>query len=171
MATSFPNSMRSLQIHSPRKTILGLILSSVLMIVWLVWLLVAQIHLYEVSETILVTGNEVVTVTFPSEAIGLLKRGQTASLMLDGRVGAKIGPVPAIILNVNDNLEENIVEASVLVYWDEVAFDNFPFESGAEGQIQVEIEQISPIALIMRSAKSAIEAASAPTPDNTNDAN
>ena len=141
------------------------------MLAWLIWLLVAQIHLYEVSDPIQINGEPVVTASFSPEATESLERGQIASLMLDGRIGAEIGTVPAVVLEVNNNLAEDTVSASILIYWDDVDFGSIPFESNLEGQIQIEVEQISPITLIMRSAQSAINAESSSTQDNTVDEN
>lgn len=166
MATSFPNSIRSLQIHDPRKTTVGLILSSLLLLAWFIWFLMAQITLYEISKTIPITAQEVVVVSFPTEANALLEKGQTAFLTLDGPQGSDIGPVPAVVLGVDHALDDNI-EAAVLIFWD--AVDPIQFNPNLTGRIEVEIEHVTPATVVMRSARSAIGVLPAPDTIITNE--
>jgi len=163
MATSFSNSMRSLQVNSPRKTLAGLILSIVLAIVWFSWFLLAQISLYQISDTVQITEKEVVIASFPPEASEFLEVGKNVSLQLDGQVdlrlvdgeGTKTDSIPAVVLKVHQ-LQNDRIDASILIYWD--AVERIQFIPNLTGQVQIDIERVSPVTLVIRSARSVIEA-------------
>ncbi len=86
----------------------------------------------------------------PSAALGKLHPGQSASLRLQGFPWAQYGTVPTRVARVADEIRDGKVRVELSVG------SNFPSrippQHGLPGSVEVEVEQVSPAKLVLRSA-------------------
>lgn len=172
MASPFSRTMRSLQTDNFYISLAGLITAIVLAIMWGSWFFMAQVTLHEVSQNVQVTDKESVVTEFPSDAHGVTQRtqstrrrvvvadfppeametirpGQVALLRLEGKIGKQTGTIPAIVINVTSHPRGGgLVE--LLAEIDANAPN--PFEEGVGGEVKIEVEYITPAALVMRAS-------------------
>jgi hypothetical protein len=114
------------------------------------WFFLARISIYELSEPVTVTGDEMVVAYFPLEARGHIRQGQTARLQLGGALGFESSDIPAVIHAISSQPERERLRVDVLVRWDAAWYD--PPESGLTGRVEVEAERVSPAVLFLRAA-------------------
>ncbi len=85
----------------------------------------------------------------PSAALGKLHPGQPAALRLEGFPWAQYGTVPTRVARVSDEIRDGKVRV-------ELSVGKFPSrippQHGLPGSVEVEVEQISPAKLVLRSA-------------------
>src|SRR4051794_23302620 len=86
----------------------------------------------------------------PSAALGKIHAGQPAFLRLQGFPWAQYGTVPARVARVADEIRDGKVRVELSVG------SNFPSrvppQHGLPGSVEVEVEQVSPAKLVLRSA-------------------
>ena len=164
MATPFERSMRSLEVSDPRKLIVALITTILLLVLWLLWFFLARITIYQISQPIDITESEVIIAKFPLEASQVLKPGQVANLIIDGNIGVDLGPISGSVAQISREAEVGIVEVSIFMNWEQVpqlySLSNLV---DLTGKIQIEVEQVSPATMVIRAANSAVAA----SPDQT----
>jgi hypothetical protein len=136
--------MRSLQVDSFRSSLVGLGVAMILLAGWLVWFFMAQVSLYELNQAAQITGQGLVIVNFPSETQGRFWPGQTARLRLDGDLGAEIGLIPAMVMDVTNQPRQKQIQVELATLF------NAPLPDGLTGQVEIEVERISPAVLVMR---------------------
>ncbi len=149
MATPFVRSTRSLQASNFQRSLITLIIVVGLLGLWGAWFFFAQVTLYEISEPIQLSYSELIDVDFSSQAQGRLQRGQMAFLKLDGHIGSEVGPIPARVLEVDNHPERRQIQTKLLVLW--ALAPSVPPQENLTGKVEVEVEQISPAALVLRS--------------------
>ena len=94
---------------------------------------------------------QVVAEFTPSAAIGRLRPGQPAVVRLEGFPWAQYGTVPASVTRVAEDIRDGKVRV-------ELALDKtgrssrIPLQHGLPGSVEVRVEQVSPAALLLRSA-------------------
>lgn len=86
----------------------------------------------------------------PSAALGKVRAGQAAILRLDGFPWAQYGTVPARVSGVAEEIRDGKVRVELAVNPRHRA--RIPFQHGLPGSVQIEVERISPAALVLRSA-------------------
>jgi membrane fusion protein (multidrug efflux system) len=86
----------------------------------------------------------------PSAALGKLRPGQTATLRLQGFPWAQYGTIRANVTQVAGEIRDGKVRVELAVAGRPPA--RIPLQHGLPGTVEVEIERVSPAALIMRSA-------------------
>ncbi|MCB0209093.1 MAG: hypothetical protein KDJ52_07180 [Anaerolineae bacterium] len=145
MALSFSRSLRSLQHDRFGPTVAALVVTSLLLLAWSGWFFLAQITLYETSREFSVQHDGSLLVNFPAEALARLRPGQAATLRLTNGASPEGQSFPAQVMDIplSDN-PTGPVELFV--------FSPEPLQPGQSGQVQVEVEQISPAMLVLRSA-------------------
>ena len=164
MAIPFERSMRSLEVSDPRKLVVALIVTILLLVLWLLWFFLARITIYQISQPINITESDVIVAKFPLEAAQLLKLGQVATLTIDGNVGADLGPISGVVAQINRESKAGIVEASIVMHWSQVP-QIYSLSNLADltGKIEVVVEEISPATMVIRAANSAVTT----SPDQT----
>lgn len=106
---------------------------------------------------ILPSGRLQITAEFqPSDALGKLKAGQSATMRLQGFPWAQYGTVPAKVVQVASEIRDGKVRVELAVSGRTPA--RIPLQHGLPGSVEVEIERVSPAALIMRSAGDLVSA-------------
>jgi membrane fusion protein (multidrug efflux system) len=86
----------------------------------------------------------------PSVALGRLRPGQTVTVRLHGFPRVQDGTVPAKVVQVADENRDGKVRVELAVSGQPPS--QIPLGHRLPGSVEVEIERLSPIALIMRSA-------------------
>ena len=86
----------------------------------------------------------------PSAALGKLRPGQQAIMRLQGFPWAQYGTVSAKVEQVAGEIRDGKVRVELAVTGRPPA--RIPLQHGLPGTVEVEIERVSPVALIMRSA-------------------
>lgn len=150
MSIPFSRSMRSLNTDSFRPSLVGLFFAIVLLTAWAAWFFLARVTLYEISQTARVTKEGMVVADFPPEALGRIRPGQPALLRFGGDVGDQAGTIPAIVANVTNQAREGRVRVELFALVD-AAFPG-PLQEGLTGQVEIEVEHVSPATLVVRAS-------------------
>lgn len=92
----------------------------------------------------------IVAYFIPAAALGRIQPGQRARLRLEGFPWAQYGSIPATVSNVASELQNGRVRVELAVQ----ASPNspIPLQHGLPGEVEVEVERISPVTLILRVA-------------------
>lgn len=156
MSIPFARSMRSLDAHSFRPTLLGLLLVAALLGAWLSWLFLARITLYEVSARASLIGESTAVADFPPAALGRLRPGQPARLRLDSFPWTQYGTVPATVAGVAPEIRDGRLQVELTLQ--PLATSRIPLQPGLTGSAEVEVERVSPAVLVLRAAGQRIAA-------------
>ena len=99
--------------------------------------------------TILPDGRLAVTAQFPPPAaLGRIRPGQTAKLRLNGFPWTQYGSITATVSKVADEVRDGTVRVEFQVD----AAQKIPLQHGLPGTVEVRIEQVTPLALVLRNA-------------------
>jgi len=85
----------------------------------------------------------------PSESLGRIKPGQQASLKLDGFPWTEYGKLSSEVINIASEPRSGHVRVELLVHPESAPL--IPLQHGLPGKLEVEVERISPAALVLRS--------------------
>ncbi len=86
----------------------------------------------------------------PSSALGRLRPGQPATLRLQGFPWAQYGTISAKVSRVADEVRDGKVRVEMAV--DANPHSPIPFQHDLPGSVEVEVERVSPAALVLRAA-------------------
>ncbi len=86
----------------------------------------------------------------PAAAIGRIHRGQPARLRLQGYPWAQYGSISAKVASVASEIRNGTVRVELEVT--SAAQPNIPMQHGLPGAVEVEVESITPVALVLRNA-------------------
>jgi hypothetical protein len=146
MALSFSRSMRSLHSDSFRPSLVTLIVVSILIAAWLVWLTFAPVTLYETSQDYQLQRDGSLVVRFPAQAMARFRPGQMANLALPNGANQPAKNLAAMVADIpsrtQNRLEPDTIKVTLLV-------GGLP-KDAASGEIKVEVERVSPLMLITR---------------------
>ena len=92
----------------------------------------------------------------PSAALGKVRRGQRAVVRLQGFPWAQYGTISAQVSRVADEIRDGKIRVELAVT--SVERSRIPYQHGLPGSVEIEIERLSPAALVLRSAGQAIGA-------------
>lgn len=145
MTLSFSRSLRSLQNDSYGLSLVGLAVGILLLVAWSAWFFLAKVTLYETSREFDVRRDGALMVTFEPEALARLQPGQTARLRLANTTGQTAGTLLALVMDTPSGGSGNS-QVELYVYSPE------PLQPGLTGQVQVEVDYVSPAVLALRSA-------------------
>ncbi len=151
MSISFSRSMRSLNADSLRPSLVGLVVAILLLVAWATWFFLAQITLYETGQIVDQTRDGTIVANFPPEAQGRIYQGQSALLRFDAAPESQTGPISAIVTDVANSVQEGQLQVELFALPDDTA-SQAPLQNGLTGQVEIEIEHISPATLVMRSS-------------------
>jgi membrane fusion protein (multidrug efflux system) len=100
--------------------------------------------------TIVPSGTLRIVASFvPAEALGRVRPGQAARLRLDGFPFTQYGSVRALVSNVGSEVRDGRVRVELALTASDTAV---PLPHGLPGMVEVEVEEISPAALVLRAA-------------------
>jgi len=86
----------------------------------------------------------------PADALGKIHHGQHATLRLQGFPWTQFGTVPAEVSRVASDVRDGKVRVELALYPSSAS--RIPLQHGLPASVEVEIEHISPAALVLRSA-------------------
>ena len=150
MSVSFSQTLRSLEADPPRNKLWGIIGMTLLLLAWLGWGLLSRVTLYEVTAQAQLEGSATVVAEFAPALQGRLQVGQTAQLRLDSYPWLQYGTVPAIVTDVPRQTRGEVLPVRLALQPrpDQVSI----LQHGLTGTLEVEIEQVSPLLLLLRAA-------------------
>jgi multidrug resistance efflux pump len=85
----------------------------------------------------------------PSVALGRIQNGQTARVRLDGFPWTQYGSATARVTNVSGEVRDAQIRVDLSL--DTSSDSAIPFQHGLPAEVQVEVERVSPAALVLRS--------------------
>ncbi len=97
---------------------------------------------------------QVVAEFTPSAALGKLHPGQTAAVRLQGFPWAQFGVISARVSRVADEIRDGKVRVELAVI--SGGRSRIPFQHGLPGSVEVQVEQVSPATLVLRSVGQAM---------------
>lgn len=92
----------------------------------------------------------------PSAAFGKLHPGQRATLRLQGFPWAQFGTIPATVSRVAGEVRDGKVRVELAVK--APPSSRIPLQHGLPGSVEIEVERVTPVALLLRSAGEAVGA-------------
>lgn len=147
MSIAFAQSMRSLEADRGYRSLAGLLIAAVLLILWVLWLCLAHITIYTTGQITEVERDGTVLATFPAKETDRLQVGQAALLNPSGELAKTVGAIPAEVLDVIPQPEQDQVRVELYPLREEPALFQ---PNGFTGQVDVEVEQVSPAMLVAR---------------------
>lgn len=101
--------------------------------------------------TIVPSGTlKVVALFSPSVALGRVREGQTARVRLDGFPWTQYGSTPARVSHVDGEIRDGQLRVELAL--DAAAGSTIPFQHGLPAEVDVEVERLTPMAMVLRSA-------------------
>jgi len=144
----FSRSVRSLGIDSYRASRIGMVLALVIMIVLLAWFFLAKVTLYEVSSDLSFTADGHVLAYFPKESLKRIQPGQPVILRVYYDTEQTALTLPAMVISTEKDGEQ----VEIIVNSEEAY--SLPLQEDLTGQVQVEIEYVTPATLVRRASGS-----------------
>ena len=142
MSTPFSRTLRSLHADNFRGSAWLALLGLLALILWFSWFFLAQVLIYETSQSAIIQPEKKVTALFPLSATGKVQPGQTAQMQLEGLPG----DIPARVSQV----EQTLQGLQVFLDLQPVPGSPVQLQPGLKGTIKIETEQASPAALVLR---------------------
>jgi hypothetical protein len=157
MAIPFPRASRALNADRFRYTLISLSITGILLACWCVWFFGATIKFTEASEDVWLGEGEVLVAAFPNEKLTHIYRGQSARFYPKDSVISQRGGLPAVVAEVGPSEQTGKGKVSFIVTADRETTALLPDD--LNGRVEVDIEQLSPAQLVMRSSGLATDAA------------
>ncbi len=156
--------MRSLKADGFRALLVWLVLAMVLIIAWGGWFFLARVTLYEIGQTASVVKGGTIVTDFPAKAAERIQPGQTASFRPVGAPDSQPIAISAMIMKVTRLPRQDMVRVELLPQEDEI-----PPVVGTTGQVEIEVEYVSPATLAVRASQQFLGASQVPSnsQDNT----
>jgi len=164
VSIQFSRSVRALRLDSFRATRIGLVIAVLIMLALILWFFQAKVTLYEVSTTLETKPDGMILATFPSEARTRLRPGMPAILRLPQGADQPSMTLPAVVWNLSSENEQ--VEILLLTGGEALGSQ----QGKLTGQVDVEIEYITPAALVLRTSGKFLNRSQLPiSPQNPQD--
>jgi hypothetical protein len=157
MAITFSRSMRSLKADGFRALLVWLLLAMALVIAWGGWFFLARVTLYETGQAASVVRGGTIVIDFPAKTAERIQPGQTASFHPAGTTDGQPIAVSAMVMKVTRLPRQDVVRVELLPQGDDI-----PPQVGTTGQVEIEVEYISPAALAVRAAQQFLGASQVP---------
>ncbi len=90
----------------------------------------------------------------PSKALGRIRQGQPARLRLDGYNWTEYGSVPTVVDRVGSETRDGRVRVQLAILPDPES--TIPLDHGLPGTLEIEVERLSPAALVLRTVGRAL---------------
>ena len=146
MSASFSRSIRTMQMGTSGRSVLMLLVGAAFLAAWIAWLMLARVPVYAVTDTAVLTDPTHAIAQFSPDALQTVKPDQTGLLHLD----AFSEPIPATVVDVDHTLVNGRFSVQFLLQ--SLSDSNIPLQAGLNGRIEVEVEQVTPFTLLLRSA-------------------
>lgn len=147
MSASFSRSIRTMQMETSGKPVALLLVMMAFLTAWLGWLLLAQVPVYAVGETAVLTSSTQASAQFTPDALTNLRSGQTGLLRLEGFSNA----IPVTVVEMDQTLVDGRFTAQLRLQ--PSSQSAIPFQAGLNGRVEIEVEQTTPFTLLLRAIK------------------
>lgn len=149
MSIAFTRTLRSLRADTGRPSLAGMAVGGALLVAWAAWFVLAPITVRESTGDFRLAADGSVLAQFSPEALQRIQPGQAARLKVQGASGEPDRTIPAVVSetpNPNQYWQEwGMVKLTLLT-------GQGPGE-GAAGLVEVDVQTLSPAALLLRSAE------------------
>ena len=162
MSTSFSRSIRTLQTETSGGSTGLLLLVVLLLAAWLAWAVLAQVPMYAMAETAELTSNTQAVAHFPPDALLRIQPGQSGLLRLDDFPWGEYGTVQVSVVEVGEELQDGRFQVELRL--EPEADSLIPLQSGLTGSVEIEVEQLSPITILLRTTGQRVAGSSKTTP-------
>jgi hypothetical protein len=163
MSIHFSRSMRSLNIDSFQASRVGLIVGIGLVFALIIWFLFAKVSMYAVSQEVGFNQDGRFVATFSKEEMARVQVGQEALV----RIFSATDQPPLVIPGFVFDIPHGGQEAEILVTTEELP-ENSPSQD-ITGQVEVEVERITPLALVLRTSGKYLSGNQLPVSPQTNE--
>jgi hypothetical protein len=134
-----------MQMETSGRPVALLLVMMVFLSAWLGWLFLAQVPVYAVGDTAVLTSSTQATAQFTPDSLASLQSGQTGLLRLEGFSEA----IPATVVEVDQTLVDGRFTAQLQLQ----PPPDLPLQAGLNGRVEIEVEQVSPFTLLLRTTK------------------
>ena len=138
MNSTFARTLRALDADDFRVSNVVLVLAVALLGAWSWWLFAGRVAQYESTSSVRVEPNRFVA-TFPARVLDHVRPGQSATVEIDGAA------VPAKVAAIGIDAATSQVQVILLA-----ATESGRPAAGKPAQASVEVERVSPAALVLR---------------------
>ena len=121
----------------------------ILSLLWGIWFVKASIPLYQEAEVVEIINSNRAVAQFPPAALLNLQPGQLAWIHLSGFSQSGEGVIAAQIRQINNSVRNGYIQVDLQILQNQESV--IPLQSGLTGMVEVEVERISPMALVLRS--------------------
>lgn len=97
----------------------------------------------------------------PSKAVGRIAAGQTGRIRFEGFPWGQYGTAPAIVTSVAGEVRDGVVQIELSL--DADANPSIPIQHGLPCSVEVEVERVSPLSLVLRTAGGRVVQSPPPT--------
>ena len=146
MSLPFSRSIRSLNIDSYQASRIGMALGILIIVALVLWFFLVKVTIYEFSTDLDYKETGILTAGFPKENLKKITAGQPAIIQID------LGPnQPDITLTGMVVETDSTQETAELVILSE-EITQIPLDEDISGQVQVEVEYVTPAMLVRRAS-------------------
>ena len=146
MSLQFSRSVRSLEVDSFRTAKIAMLLAVIIAVALLVWFVFARVTVYEISNDVQYVGDGHIVAQFSTEPRKRIQPGMPAVLRISTLDDGKTVTLPALVVGVDR--ETDLVEFVIVT--DDSTLN--VLDPDIIGQVEVEVEHITPAALVRRSS-------------------
>ena len=142
MAIPFTRSTRSMNHDRFLPSLIGIILISLVLILWITWFFTGQLSIYASAANYKVREDGMLLANFSAASLAQIKPGQQAELILPAQNGKSSQPVQAEVMNLPAAAGEPV---EIYLLGDELAAGT------PAGQLKILTGKITPAAIIWNS--------------------
>ncbi|MEM7127803.1 MAG: hypothetical protein AAF702_15835 [Chloroflexota bacterium] len=145
----FPRASRVQTTDSFRSSTVSLLVVILLLTAWLVWFFGGTIRLHGLGTIRGLAHDSQIVAELPIEVLMQVQRGQSARLYLDSPIAPEQEVIPAVVTSLDYAPSSQTGRITLVPLRAVPAFDP---TVDLTGEVQVDLEEISPAKLIMRSS-------------------
>ncbi len=157
MSLSFARSTRALRTVRPYPALTILVIAIILLGLWAAWFFWAPITLYETGQIVGATRRGTLVAAFPEQARLRVKQGQLAVLRPQANLAQQVQGIPAMVMTVQNKVVDGQIQVDLAPLLDRQS--NSDLLKDFQGQVEVEVEHISPAQMVWRAAGQGVDTA------------
>lgn len=157
MSLPFARSTRALHMDRPYSALVVLALAILLLGLWAAWFFSPSIPLYETGQIVSTTRRGTLVANFSAQAAPQLQAGQLAVLRPEGNVANQFNGVPAMVMAIDYTVTDGQIQVNLAPLLDQES--NRIIVKDFQGQVAVEVENISPAQMVWRASGQGVDTA------------
>lgn len=149
MSNAFPRTLRSMEAEAFQRPLWALFLIVIVLMAWASWFYLGHLSIYEVSSEAYIESFEGSTQRLvadfpPIIALDRIRPGQSAWLRID-----QYPVIPVTVVSIDPNIYDGHMHVIFALQPDAELL----LKPGLKGSVEVEVERLSPAALLLQVAK------------------